>query len=160
MNRSVQWKLWLMMFLEYSVWGAWFVFLGEHLGDIGVSGTHVGLIYSTLGWGALISPSIAGMIVDRWFATERYLALSHLLGGGLLLTAAALTNWFHIYLVLLIYAIIYMPTLALTNSISFHHMENPDREFGKIRVGGTMGWIVANLLLTGWLWLRLKDPNT
>src|SRR5262249_18311761 len=94
---------------------------------------------------AMISPFFVGMIADRFFATERLLAALHVIGGVFLFYAAAQTSFIPLYAVLLAYTLCYMPTLALTNSLSFHQMDSPAREFPSVRVLGTIGWIVAGL---------------
>ena len=147
MPTTVRVKLSVMMFLEYFVWGAWYVTMGTWLGAIGFSGGQIGLTYGTTALAAIISPFFVGMIADRFFATQRLLALLHALGGLAILYASTRVTFWPVYTAILVHTLFYMPTLALTNSLSFRQMRDPGREFPPVRVLGTFGWIVAGLVV-------------
>ena len=147
MPTTVRLKLSVMMFLEYFIWGAWYVTMGTWLASIGFSGEQIGLTYGTTALAAMISPFFVGMFADRFFATQRLLAVLHLAGGVALFYASTLTAFGPLYTAVLIHTLFYMPTLALTNSLSFRQMRDPGREFPPIRVLGTIGWIVAGLVV-------------
>ncbi len=147
MNPAVRIKLCVMMFLQYAIWGSWAVSMGGYLGGtLGFSGGEIGAIYATTAIAAMISPLYIGFLADRMFATEKMIGVLHLLGAGLLAAAAVVTDFQTLRAIMVAYAICYMPTLALTNSISFANITDPEREFPGIRVFGTWGWIVA-----GWI---------
>lgn len=148
MNSKIYTKLSIMMFLQIFVWGAWFVTLGSYLSKIGFSGSQIGTAYLTNNIGAIISPLFVGLIADRFFSAEKVMALLHIVGGVILYYVSDLTTTSAIITGLLIYNACYMPTIALSSAVSFYQMDKPDEQFPKIRVWGTIGWIVAGLLIT------------
>jgi len=140
-----------MMFLQYAIWGAWGPVLSAYLlDDLGYSGTQVGVIYSLLPLATIISPFIGGQIADRYFSSQKVIAFLQLAGGAVLLYVSTVTEYTTMMWMMLLYCLLYAPTLALTNSIAFINLENAEKDFGKIRVGGTLGWIAAGLALSGW----------
>jgi nucleoside transporter len=148
-STAIKLRLSVMMFLEFFIWGAWFVTMGSYLtGSLGVSGAESALAYSTQSWGAIIAPFIIGLIADKYVNAERLLGVIHLIGAALMYFLASATQFDGFYPYLLVYMILYMPTLALVNAISFRQMDDPARHFGSIRVWGTVGWIVAGLAIS------------
>jgi nucleoside transporter len=142
-------RLSVMMFLQFFIWGCWFVTLGTFLGaNFQATGAQTGLAFSTQSWGAIIAPFIIGLIADRYFNAERILAVLHLAGGMLMYQMYRATDFAQFYPYVLAYMIAYMPTLALVNSISFRQLTDPSRQFSLVRVWGTVGWIVAGLVIS------------
>ena len=149
MRNSVRFQLSVMMFLEFFIWGGWFVTLGTFLGNnLEATSTQVASAFSTQSWGAIIAPFIIGLIADRYFNAEKILAILHLVGAFLLSQMAKSSDFSHFYPYVLGYMIAYMPTLALVNSVSFNQMKDPAKEFSFIRVFGTIGWIVSGLAIS------------
>jgi len=140
-----------MMFLQYFIWGTWYVTLNTYLGQtLGFTATQIGLCYGTFAIAAMISPFFVGLIADKYFATEKVLGSMHILGAILLIVASRATTFQFFYPALLLYTLTYAPTMALSNSLSFHQMEDPGKQFPGVRVLGTIGWIIANNVI-GWL---------
>lgn len=138
-----------MMFLEFFIWGAWFVTLGTYLTqNLKASDFEIANVFSTQSLGAIIAPFIVGMIADRFFNAERVLGILHLVGAFLLYQMYQSTAVDVFYPYVLSYMILYMPTLALASSISFRQLTNPEKEFSSIRIWGTIGWIIAGLSIS------------
>ena len=148
MTTSMRARLGAMLFLEYFIWGGWYVTLSTWLAQgLHFSGAEVGLAAGTTAVGGMVSPFLVGFVADRVAATERMLAALHALGGVLLFLASRQTSFHSLYVLVLLYCFCFMPTLALTNSLAFRQMTHPETEFGGIRVLGTLGWIMAGLLV-------------
>ena len=138
-----------MMFLEFFIWGAWFVTLGTFLGtNLKASGAETAAVFSTQSWGAIIAPFIIGLIADRYFNAERILGVLHLVGAFLMYQMYQSSDLSSFYIYVFSYMVLYMPTLALVNSVAFNQMKDPEKEFSSIRVWGTIGWIVAGLSIS------------
>lgn len=153
MSGSVRFKLSLMMFLEFFIWGAWFVTLGTFLGNnLNASGAEMSNIFGTQSWGAIIAPFIVGLIADRYFNAERILGILHLVGAGLMYMMYRSGTAGEFFPYVLGYMILFMPTLALVNSISFRQLSDPEKQFSGIRIWGTIGWIVAGLAISFFAW--------
>jgi len=136
-----------MMFLEFFIWGSWYVTMSTYLDKvIGASGTQIGAAYSAMGIATIISPFFVGMIADRFFSAQQVLGVLHLVGAALLYFVTTLHDPNTFYWVVLLYSLMYAPTLALANSVAFRQMTDPSKEFASIRVLGTIGWIA-----TGWM---------
>ncbi len=149
MTPSIRFKLSFMMFLEFFIWGAWFVTLGTYLiKNLQAEPYEISNVFSTQSLGAIIAPFIIGMIADRYFNAERILGILHLIGAFLMFQMYNATEIAVFYPYVLAYMILYMPTLALVNSVSFRQLTNPEKQFSSIRIWGTIGWIVAGLSIS------------
>ena len=154
MKSTVKFQLSLMMFLQFFIWGGWFVTLGTFLGNnLNATGGQIAMAFSTQSWGAIIAPVFIGLIADRFFNAEKILGFLHLLGGGLLYLMSITEDFSVFYPYVFVYMLLYMPTLALVNSVSFNQMKDTTSEFPLIRTFGTVGWIVSGLVISfvfGW----------
>ena len=149
MDLNTRLKLSGMMFLQYFIWGSWYVTMGTYLGEgLGFSGSQIGLAYGTTAIGAMISPFFVGMIADRFFPAQKVLSALHLIGGVLLYLAVQQTSFVGFYSILIAHTLCYMPTLALTNSVSFNQMSDTAKQFPAIRVLGTIGWIAQGWVIS------------
>jgi nucleoside transporter len=141
-------KLSLMMLLQYFIWGAWYVTMSTYMSEkLHSNGVQIGAAYSALAIATMISPFFIGMVADRFFAAQRIMGVLHILGGGLLFIATLILDNAIFYWVIVAYSLAYMPTIALSNNIAFQQMTDPGKQFPWIRVFGTMGWIVAGLII-------------
>jgi nucleoside transporter len=146
MDLALRLPLSAMNFLEFAIWGAWFVVLGNYLDSLGFSRKDIGRVYATMPIGAIIAPMFLGTIADRFFAAEQLMAILHLLGAVLLFTMARLRTPRAFFWVALLYSVAYSPTLTLSNTVVFKNVPK-SLNFPEIRVLGTIGWIVAGLSL-------------
>lgn len=150
-------RFWIMMFLQYAIWGAWAPVLSNYLlNDLGFTGFQAGWIFAMLPIATIISPFIGGQLADRYFATEKVIAFLQLIGGVLLLVMAQVTSYGAMMALMFFYCLFFAPTLALTNSIAMINLKDSEEEFGRIRVWGTIGWIAAGWILTGWRYLDVN----
>lgn len=154
MKLTTRFQLSSMMFFNFFVWGIWFVTMGTYLtkGNIGATDGQTGLAYGTQCLGAIIAPFIIGMIADKFFAAQKILGVLHLAGAGLLYYITTQTSFGSFYSLLLIYMIIYMPTLALVNAIALKQVTSAEKQFSGIRMWGTIGWIVAGAIIQWMAW--------
>lgn len=156
MNMTTKINLSVMMFLEFLIWGAWFVTMGTYLDKLGFTGGQIGNAYITTAVAAIVSPIFVGMVADKFFPAQRILAILHLVGAALMYWVSTITSPGLFFWALLAYAICYMPTLALTNAIAFNQMKDSETEFPVIRAIGTLGWIAVGLFIG---FARLEDSN-
>ena len=149
MDIKIRLRLSAMMFLEFFVWGGWFVTLGTYLANnLNATGAQSAMVFATQSWGAIIAPFIIGLVADRFFNAEKILGILHLAGAFLMYQLSNTTDFNLFYPYVFGYMIAYMPTLALVNSVSFNQMKDPAKDFSSIRVWGTIGWIAAGLAIS------------
>ncbi len=149
MQTSLKIKLSIFMFLQYFIWGSWYVSMATYLGKtLGFDGGQIGLAYGAFAIGAMISPFFVGLIADRYFASEKLLAFLGVLGGVLMFALPSLTAFGAFYPVLILYCASYVPTLALGNSLSLHHLADPKRDFPLVKTLSAVGWIAGGVTLS------------
>ena len=145
-------QLSIMMFLQYAIWGAWLPLLWPFLsGHRNFPGNEIGHMFAIGAVGAIIAPFVAGQIADRFFATEKFLGISHIIGGVLIWNLSSLDGYWPFLAFSFAYSVVYSPTLSLTNSLAFHHLPDRDRDFGRVRMWGTIGWIAVGIGIGQWL---------
>jgi nucleoside transporter len=145
MPENTRWRLSLMMFLEYVIWGSWLPLLALYLSRfLDFSGAEIGWIFATQAIASVTAVFISGQVADRYLSTERFLAVSHLVGGLAMLTLAFQKSFWPFFATMLVYSLAYVPTLSLANAICFHHLKDAQKEFGRVRLWGTIGWIAAS----------------
>lgn len=148
MKPTTQAKLSVMMFLEYFIWGSWYVTLGTYMGaNLHSTGKEIGLAFGALALATMVSPFIVGMIADRFFAAQKIMGVFHLVGAVIMFSITLITDNAIFYWTVLLYSLLYMPTIALSNSVAFSQMNDPGKQFPWVRVFGTLGWIGAGLLI-------------
>jgi nucleoside transporter len=146
MKPTIRLQLSVMMFFQYVIWGAWFVAMGIYLPEkLQATGGQTGVAYGNAWFGALVSPFLIGMIADRYFSAQKVLGVLHLVGAVFLYYLAQIQDIGTFQLVLLVYSCLYMPTVALTNSVAMGQTDNPAKDFPTLRVLGTIGWIAAGI---------------
>ncbi|MBI5010629.1 MAG: MFS transporter, partial [Bacteroidia bacterium] len=138
-----------MMFLQYYIWGSWYVTMGTFMSKyLGSTGIQIGAAYSALAIATMISPFFVGMVADRYFAAQKVMGVLHILGGLLLFLASRITTNGAFYWVILFYSLAYMPTIALSNSVAFRQMTDIGKQFPPIRVFGTVGWVISGFMIS------------
>ena len=152
---NIHLRLSIMQFLQYFIWGSWFVTAGTYLlENLSFNGREVGLVYGSTAIAATISPFLLGILADRFFSAEKMLAILHFVGGGVLFGLSFVQNFIWFYPLMLLYVLCYMPTFSLSNSLCFHHIADAKRDFPRVRVWGTVSWILAGLLVG---YLQIED---
>lgn len=144
MNLSIKNRLFLMMALEIAIWGTWQIKIFPYMGMLGFSPAEQGWVGSVFGIASVIGIFFSNQFADRNFSAERFLAFSHLVGGIALIATAFVTSFVPFFALFLVYGLLYVPTLSVANSLAFAHLKNPSEEFGFVRMGGTIGWIVVS----------------
>lgn len=143
-SRSLTFRLFGMMLLEFFIWGAWLPLIWGYMGGLGFTGTQIALIGSTFAIASLLAIFFGNQFVDRTFAAEKFMAGSHLI-GGLAMIGLFFTKDFTVFFILmLVHSICYVPTISVANSLVFSHLKDAQAEFGRVRMGGTIGWILAS----------------
>jgi nucleoside transporter len=163
MNKTIRLKLFLMMVLEFFIWGAWLPLIFGYLPGLGFTSTQQSWILNAFPIAAIVGMFFSNQFADRNFAAERFLAVSHLIGGVSILLLGFVTSFWPFFLLMLVHCLVYVPTISITNSIAFANMRDPQKEFGIVRMGGTIGWILAawpfTFILVDWEAVRAANPQ-
>lgn len=156
MQTQLKIKLSLFMFLQYFIWSTWYMTLGAYLGTLGFSGQEIGRSYGAFAWGAIVSPFIVGLIADRYFASEKLLAFLGIIGGLVMFAIPSLKTFGAVYPMLILYCTLYVPTLALGNSLSLTHLTDAKKDFPFVKIFSAVGWIAGGLVLS---WLKGEQSS-
>ena len=163
MNKAIRFKLILMMVLEFFIWGAWFPLIFAYLPGLGFTPSQQSWILNAFPIAAIIGMFFSNQFADRNFAAEKFLSASHLIGGVAMLSLAWVHAFWPFFLLMLVHCLLYVPTISITNSIAFAHMKDPQKEFGIVRMGGTIGWILAawpfTFILVDWNRVQAQNPQ-
>src|SRR5574339_647205 len=143
MNNSPRLKLFVMMVLEFLIWGAWLPLIFGYLPSLGFTPGEQSWILNAFPIAAIVGMFFSNQFADRNFAAEKFLAVSHLIGGVAMLYLAYTRSFWPFFGAMLVHCLLYVPTISITNSIAFTHMKDAQKEFGIFRMGGTIGWILA-----------------
>ena len=152
--RAIYVRLSVMMFLQFAIWGSWAVLIAGHMANLGFSGKEISYVFGTTAFGSLVSPLIAGWVADRVMPSQLFAALCHFAGAPILYLAWQQTEFLPMWIAILLYAVLYMPTVVLTNAIAFHHSSD-SRKFGNVRMWGTIGWIAVAWAMSLYLDFRI-----
>jgi nucleoside transporter len=162
MNRSIHLKLFLMMVLEFFIWGAWLPLIFGYLPSLGFSAWQQSMILNAFPVAAIVGMFFSNQFADRNFAAEKFLGFSHLIGGAAMLGLAFTHDFWMFFFLMLVHCLFYVPTISITNSIAFTHMKDAKKEFGIVRMGGTIGWILAawpfTFILVDWDKVHAANP--
>lgn len=154
MERSLYLRLSLLQFLQFFIWGSWFVTAGTYLLEtLEFSGREVGMVYGTTAIAATLSPFLLGLLADRYFSSEKLLSFLHFLGGGFLFYLSTVKDFSLFYPIMLLYVLCFLPTFSLSNGLSLHHITDTNKDFPRVRVWGTIAWILAGLMVS---WLNVE----
>jgi nucleoside transporter len=148
MQSSLKIKLSLFMFLQYFIWSSWYMTLGSYLSTLNFSGMEIGACYGAFAWGAILSPFIVGLIADRFFASEKIIAVLGIVGGLVMSCIPQLKTFGSVYPTLILYCTLYAPTLALGNSISMTHLADAKKDFPFVKIFSAVGWIAGGVVLS------------
>lgn len=148
MQTALKTKLSVFMFLQYFIWSTWYMTLGAYLGTLSFSGQQIGLAYGAFAWGAILSPFIVGLIADRYFASEKIIAVLGVVGGLVMLCLPQFKTFGAFYPVLILYCTLYAPTLALGNSVSMTHLADAKKDFPFVKIFSAVGWIAGGVVLS------------
>jgi nucleoside transporter len=148
MQNQLKFKLSTFMFLQYFIWSSWYMTLGAYLGTLNFTGTEIGASYGAFAWGAILSPFIVGLIADRFFASEKIIAVLGIAGGLVMLYIPQLKTFGSVYPTLILYCTLYAPTLALGNSISMTHLADAKKDFPFVKIFSAVGWIAGGVVLS------------
>ncbi len=163
MNSSIRFKLFLMMVLEFFIWGAWLPLIFSYLPALGFTTTQQSLILNAFPVAAIVGMFFSNQFADRSFAAEKFLAFSHLVGGLAMLGLFFTRDFLPFFALMLVHCLLYVPTISITNSIAFANMKDAQKEFGLIRMGGTIGWILAawpfTFILVDWSKVEAAKPQ-
>ncbi len=163
MNQSHRFKLFVMMVLEFFIWGAWLPLIFGYLHGLGFSPAQQSLILNAFPVAAIIGMFFSNQYCDRHFAAEKFLALSHLVGGLAMWGLAYTTSFWPFFILMLVHCLFYVPTLSIANSVAFANMRDAQKEFGMVRMGGTLGWVLAawpfTFIFVDWQAVHAANPQ-
>lgn len=163
MNTPTRLKLFLMMVLEFVIWGAWLPLIYGYLPSLGFTPLEQSWILNTFPIAAIVGMFFSNQFADRNFAAEKFLAFSHLVGGAAIFALAFTKSFWPFFGLMMVHCLLYVPSLSICNSIAFAHMKDPQKEFGLVRMGGTLGWVLAawpfTFILVDWDKVRAADPH-
>src|SRR6266436_2226035 len=161
MNKAIRFKLFLMMILEFFIWGAWFPLIFGYLPSLGFTTGEQSWILNAFPFAAIVGMFFSNQFADRNFAAERFLAVSHLIGGLAIISLVWVRTFWPFFGLMLLHCLLYVPTISIANSIAFANMKDAQKEFGLVRMGGTIGWILAAWPFTFILvdWAKVHEAN-